>query len=935
MGILANHVPSIEQLKPGLVEIIEESGGSKQYFHPSIPTSTLILCILSSFPSFNTSVLHKACQFLISMPCQALSVEEVTCISSRMCTTNLPSNTILAGTVSSLIQSWNNLNKPDVSRPRSSSLRNITTLRNRRASLAVRNEFLDANSTTVSPSREKSNSSTPKLGSPTSTCPRPEKRDHATAKEKSPVSTTSKGDSPVSTLPRSTASVTDPPEGEIPCATAGEKWHGKSWVKRDFVGGKNGSWIRPASSARTPSISPAGATPTEEEESKAEETTPVDPWSPLAEGDNRTGLRRRPSTRHPTEQRRCLPESWYRSPNHDEDDSSSVSTSDAHHAKPKAIGRKYGLDFEPAEEKTDCQMKHEQLHRKAHIRNHRRCHRCGEEYHFYNICLRCGHKRCRECPRSSPERPGGEEGWATTSSYSVQEERKPSSLLPMMRAASSYAESASHDSDDDAEERSAYIEALIDDIDNAITTAGRRYDSSQGESSQGEDSEDDETIVEVDQKQTSPLRGFPDPPKKGDDANSLCEKNVRIPAAGYDRRILTDPENFLSPDDLGVTRELNENTRSSRSTSSPSPPQSILPSGNYDIITTRFRAINANTAVTVARSTWPTHVTVAVNAQHRPPPVMASPCHLLVAAKTQVSPKCMIIMTNRLIGVIAHRQFSSSVVEASDITAEHSVIVATATVERVGVGLARTTGVAKPPVQPPTTPTAATATQPQPPPAGPSARWTVPTHSLRKPERGDDSVGIAADLPQSRLWRAQQPTSEKMPGRPQQSKSLPVTRKTSDTAVANTKHSNIATVTADKPQREAINQGSVAARAMAWEQSAAAVVGTLPPSATQDKGKKGKQEGGRESGDSLASKPAIKEQATDDDASDQKGASPREDWQVPEDNSINRIRVIVEVIGDADKGYDREVEQCEARGRKGKKWMVEFDVGLDFEVGSL
>jgi len=32
MGILANHVPSIEQLKPGLVEVIEESGGSKQFF---------------------------------------------------------------------------------------------------------------------------------------------------------------------------------------------------------------------------------------------------------------------------------------------------------------------------------------------------------------------------------------------------------------------------------------------------------------------------------------------------------------------------------------------------------------------------------------------------------------------------------------------------------------------------------------------------------------------------------------------------------------------------------------------------------------------------------------------------------------------------------------------------------------------------------------
>ena len=32
MGVLANHVPSIEQLKPGMVEIIEESGGNKQFF---------------------------------------------------------------------------------------------------------------------------------------------------------------------------------------------------------------------------------------------------------------------------------------------------------------------------------------------------------------------------------------------------------------------------------------------------------------------------------------------------------------------------------------------------------------------------------------------------------------------------------------------------------------------------------------------------------------------------------------------------------------------------------------------------------------------------------------------------------------------------------------------------------------------------------------
>ncbi|EON63287.1 ATP synthase subunit delta, mitochondrial [Coniosporium apollinis CBS 100218] len=32
MGVLANHVPSIEQLRPGLIEVIEEQGGSKSYF---------------------------------------------------------------------------------------------------------------------------------------------------------------------------------------------------------------------------------------------------------------------------------------------------------------------------------------------------------------------------------------------------------------------------------------------------------------------------------------------------------------------------------------------------------------------------------------------------------------------------------------------------------------------------------------------------------------------------------------------------------------------------------------------------------------------------------------------------------------------------------------------------------------------------------------
>lgn len=37
MGVLANHVPSIEQLKPGLVEVVEESGSPKQFFRMCPP----------------------------------------------------------------------------------------------------------------------------------------------------------------------------------------------------------------------------------------------------------------------------------------------------------------------------------------------------------------------------------------------------------------------------------------------------------------------------------------------------------------------------------------------------------------------------------------------------------------------------------------------------------------------------------------------------------------------------------------------------------------------------------------------------------------------------------------------------------------------------------------------------------------------------------
>ncbi|KAL2693716.1 hypothetical protein Neosp_000279 [[Neocosmospora] mangrovei] len=55
MGVLANHVPSIEQLKPGLVEVIEESGGAKQFFLSGgfatvQPNSILSINAVEGFP---------------------------------------------------------------------------------------------------------------------------------------------------------------------------------------------------------------------------------------------------------------------------------------------------------------------------------------------------------------------------------------------------------------------------------------------------------------------------------------------------------------------------------------------------------------------------------------------------------------------------------------------------------------------------------------------------------------------------------------------------------------------------------------------------------------------------------------------------------------------------------------------------------------------
>ncbi|ODQ69785.1 hypothetical protein LIPSTDRAFT_32736, partial [Lipomyces starkeyi NRRL Y-11557] len=32
LGVLANHVPTVEQLRPGVIDVVEESGSTKQFF---------------------------------------------------------------------------------------------------------------------------------------------------------------------------------------------------------------------------------------------------------------------------------------------------------------------------------------------------------------------------------------------------------------------------------------------------------------------------------------------------------------------------------------------------------------------------------------------------------------------------------------------------------------------------------------------------------------------------------------------------------------------------------------------------------------------------------------------------------------------------------------------------------------------------------------
>ena len=55
MGILANHVPSIEPLRPGLVEVVESAGSSKKWFGEMHSSFLYLLSLLLSGRDFLVS----------------------------------------------------------------------------------------------------------------------------------------------------------------------------------------------------------------------------------------------------------------------------------------------------------------------------------------------------------------------------------------------------------------------------------------------------------------------------------------------------------------------------------------------------------------------------------------------------------------------------------------------------------------------------------------------------------------------------------------------------------------------------------------------------------------------------------------------------------------------------------------------------------------
>lgn len=74
--------------------------------------------------------------------------------------------------------------------------------------------------------------------------------------------------------------------------------------------------------------------------------------------------------------------------------------------KARALFEKYGLTLEPHEWATPSTADRvERVQKPIRMRVHRTCHRCQTTFGVDKVCVQCGHKRCKTCPRYPVKKP--------------------------------------------------------------------------------------------------------------------------------------------------------------------------------------------------------------------------------------------------------------------------------------------------------------------------------------------------------------------------------------------------------------------------------------------------------------------------------------------------------------------------------------------------
>ncbi|KAF8464163.1 hypothetical protein BDZ91DRAFT_267147 [Kalaharituber pfeilii] len=71
--------------------------------------------------------------------------------------------------------------------------------------------------------------------------------------------------------------------------------------------------------------------------------------------------------------------------------------------------KKHGIEITPGSLPHSDAPRGERVHKEIRMRIHRTCHRCNTSFGVDKTCLKCGHKRCKQCPRFPNKKDKGKE----------------------------------------------------------------------------------------------------------------------------------------------------------------------------------------------------------------------------------------------------------------------------------------------------------------------------------------------------------------------------------------------------------------------------------------------------------------------------------------------------------------------------------------------